>query len=90
MLHTSIFLLDNINLIMKGISEEMARRYAKIDSSRCVACGECSYVCPREAIIIQNGCYAEVDNNLCIGCGLCAKSCPAVCITILQKETVVQ
>lgn len=66
----------------------MAKRYAEVDGSRCVACGECAYACPRKAIAVRGGCYAEVTRETCVGCGLCEKRCPAGCITILQREAV--
>ncbi len=50
---------------------------AENEQDRCIACGVCMKVCPREAITIYHGCYAKVDLEKCIGCGLCEKACPA-------------
>ena len=55
--------------------------YAKVDRSRCAACGACIKVCPKSAMTIYKGCYAEPDMALCVGCGICARECPANCIT---------
>ncbi|MBO4663471.1 MAG: 4Fe-4S binding protein [Bacteroidaceae bacterium] len=56
----------------------MASKYiAENERERCVACGVCMNVCPRDAISIYKGCYAVVDENACIGCGICEKNCPA-------------
>lgn len=57
----------------------MATRKYKAENERyrCVACGVCMKVCPREAITIYKGVYAIVNDDLCIGCGLCEKACPA-------------
>jgi len=56
----------------------MAARYkAESESGRCVACGVCAKVCPKEAVTIYRGCYAVVDEGKCIGCGICVDNCPA-------------
>ena len=64
----------------------MAKRYGKIDPTRCVACGECAYVCPKKAATIVKGCYAAIDAAICVGCGLCETSCPAGCISFIERE----
>ena len=50
---------------------------AENEQDRCVACGVCVKVCPKDAISIYKGCYAVVDEGQCIGCGICEKNCPA-------------
>lgn len=50
---------------------------AENEQDRCVACGVCVKVCPKNAISIYKGCYAVVDEEQCIGCGICEKNCPA-------------
>ncbi|MBS6956069.1 MAG: 4Fe-4S binding protein [Enterocloster asparagiformis] len=63
------------------------KRLAAVDQARCVACGCCAKVCPRQAIRIANGCFAAVDSALCIGCGKCEKECPACIISMNQRQT---
>ena len=41
----------------------------------CLGFGDCSRVCPEDAICIEDG-LARVDRRKCIGCGLCAAACP--------------
>ncbi|HHV30560.1 4Fe-4S binding protein [Acetivibrio mesophilus] len=60
----------------------LAKKYAVVDQSRCVACGECTHVCPKEAISVPHGCFAAVNIEKCIGCGKCARACPAGCIKV--------
>lgn len=53
------------------------RYRAEVEQDRCIACGTCVKVCPRDAIDIWKGCYAVINSDKCIGCGLCEKACPA-------------
>ena len=64
----------------------MAKKSACVDKRRCVACGVCTVVCPRNAIAIHKGCYALAESVNCIGCGKCEKVCPAGCIAIKERE----
>ena len=64
-----------------------ARRKALVDQGRCVACGCCMKVCPKNAITIPKGIHAEIDKERCVGCGKCAKECPASIITVEVAES---
>ncbi|MCD6224025.1 MAG: CoB--CoM heterodisulfide reductase iron-sulfur subunit A family protein, partial [Deltaproteobacteria bacterium] len=52
---------------------------AKIDPSKCSACGVCIAICPYSApLFTEQGPFAgkaEINPILCKGCGLCAASC---------------
>ncbi|MCF2553980.1 MAG: 4Fe-4S binding protein [Frisingicoccus sp.] len=63
-----------------------SKRYAVVDKSRCVACGECALSCRKNAVSVRSGCFAAVDTEHCVGCGLCSKNCPAGCITLMERE----
>ena len=62
------------------------KRSVSVNLKRCVACGSCGKVCPREAIAVSGGCYAAADLEKCVGCGLCEKLCPAGALSILIRE----
>lgn len=65
----------------------MAKKYAFVNRTFCVACGVCQQTCPKSAIDIWKGCYAKVDSTKCVGCGLCTKVCPANVISLeIQEE----
>lgn len=61
------------------------KKYADI-KSRCVACGTCLEVCPRNAISIWRGATAKISKELCIGCGRCVNECPAGQIILLERK----
>ena len=41
----------------------------------CLGYGDCTRVCPKDAISVENG-IAKVDPQKCIGCGMCVRECP--------------
>lgn len=43
-------------------------------AGKCIGCGRCFAVCPRQAHRMQDGRHI-VDRSLCIGCGKCADVC---------------
>jgi len=55
----------------------------KIDRNKCIRCGACVGVCPKNALRLRD--VIVVDNSLCIECGTCAKACPANAITLKKK-----
>lgn len=63
-----------------------SKKYAEVDVHRCVSCGACTNVCPKDAIVIDCGCYAVVQAEACVGCGKCKKICPADCIALRERE----
>lgn len=56
---------------------------------KCVLCGACSAVCPRDCRKISGGRHV-FDRSGCIGCGLCAERCPANALRITGKEMTVR
>ena len=67
---------------------EMAKYKAINEQNRCVACGVCVKICPKDAISIYKGCYAQIDEEKCIGCGICEKNCPAGVIHKVLRQPV--
>ena len=63
-----------------------SKRYADVNTKRCVSCGACQKECPKSAIQVWRGCFAVVDATACVGCGKCVRVCPADCIEFKQRE----
>jgi ferredoxin len=45
------------------------------DQDKCMFCGGCVAVCPKDAIIVYEA-RVEIDKEKCIDCGNCATVCP--------------
>jgi Nif-specific ferredoxin III len=67
-----------------------------IDQKRCIGCGRCYKVCPRDVLELVDRDEDELDEGLdedqmsvmairdamdCIGCGACGRVCPKGCYT---------
>jgi len=53
-------------------------------ANKCIGCGECANVCPRGAIVFEDG--RRINRELCDRCGECAKVCYAEALTIIGKQ----
>jgi pyruvate formate lyase activating enzyme len=64
--------------------ESQAKRHEIMyDSKKCVACGRCAAVCPRNCHSFDE--KHAFGRELCIGCGACAEVCPAKALEIYGK-----
>lgn len=60
--------------------EDTGAMKAVINKELCTACGECTQVCPVDAISLGEK-YAEVSDG-CTLCGMCVEACPEKAITL--------
>lgn len=51
----------------------------KIDTVKCVGCGQCQMVCPNGAVTPKEGKFFITPEE-CMGCGVCATACPVSAI----------
>lgn len=57
----------------------------KIDTEKCISCGNCAAECPKGAIKMKRDSSKKVPNaelSLCIGCGACENTCPVNAVKI--------
>lgn len=62
------------------------KKKALVSAQKCVACGCCIKVCPRNAIEIWKGIMAKIHMEKCIGCGKCATECPGSVILLQEVQ----
>ena len=61
-------------------------RKAVYDTSKCVGCDKCVFICPYKAIEAQPLATPKVDLVKCMGCGACALVCPYNAIEVKGFE----
>ncbi len=54
-----------------------------VSKNKCVGCGLCTDVCPRDAITVSQG-VAQVDKDKCIECQACLRECPQEAIMLIK------
>jgi uncharacterized Fe-S center protein len=64
----------------KGKQEQHSARPMTLEG-RCIGCGECTLVCPRSAIRLEDR-RSTIDQDRCIGCFECMTICPEQAIGI--------
>ena len=57
------------------IRETLTELPCTVEKNLCTGCGECLYVCPVDAIFLEDG-IAHINLDLCNGCSLCPSVCP--------------
>ncbi|HDO19651.1 MAG TPA: ferredoxin [Thermoplasmatales archaeon] len=54
----------------------MGKPKARVNPEKCLGCGGCVAICPKDAILLLTNGYASVDEEKCISCYLCVRYCP--------------
>jgi len=82
--------------LTKGGTEWTPEFVTDLDQAKCIGCGRCYKVCPRNVLdLIERELDADDDDNDddnmmvmalanpsdCIGCGACGRVCPKDCYT---------
>ena len=79
----------------KGGTEWTPQFAIELDQAKCIGCGRCYKVCPRDVLdLVERGLdddNDDEDDNMmvmslanpsdCIGCGSCGRVCPKDCYT---------
>jgi len=59
---------------------------AVYDTTKCVGCDKCTFICPYEAIEAQPLATPEINLDRCVGCGACALVCPHLAVQLKGFE----
>jgi len=61
-------------------------RKAIYDTTKCVGCDKCVFICPYSAIEAEDFATPKILNDYCMGCGACALACPHYAIQVKGFE----
>lgn len=53
---------------------------------KCTGCTKCYFICPDDAIVMDNRFHPEFKFDFCKGCTLCKEICPAEAIEMVIEE----
>lgn len=70
----------------EGITLRRSSLKVKVDKDRCIACGNCVFVCPYHAPTLESENGISFDLDACRGCGLCVAMCPAFALELENWE----
>ena len=78
-------------LVQLGYDKNVLRvvkysRKAVYDTSKCVGCGKCVFICPYDAIKADPFATPTILEEECVGCGACALVCPHGAIEVKGFE----
>lgn len=73
-----------INALKKmGVSVEKLRKTLEEDKDKCIDCGECTGICPVDALsMVKN--ELAIDQEKCIYCRACIPVCPMRALSIKE------
>lgn len=57
---------------------------ARVDASKCKACGKCGKACPFEAVKTDKASVVQWDK--CMGCGVCVDQCSNGAMSLVRDE----
>jgi uncharacterized protein (DUF362 family)/Pyruvate/2-oxoacid:ferredoxin oxidoreductase delta subunit len=76
--------ITNLPPIITKIFKSLVRYYPYSLPSKCIRCGHCVKICPKQCIRLKkNG--IQVGYNQCIACFCCQEACPAAAIGVKKS-----
>ena len=88
--------MANITGKTRGGAEWTPEFVSFLDPKKCIGCGRCYKVCPRDVLTLEERDEDDIDDDAdednmmvmviangadCIGCGSCGRVCPKACYT---------
>ena len=78
--------LQQLGLGKDHLSVVETSNKVKYDTSKCVGCDKCVFICPYGAIEAESFATPKINFERCVGCGACALVCPHFAIELENAE----
>ncbi len=78
--------LDQLGYGKDTLTSIKYSRKAVYDTEKCVGCDKCLFICPYEAIEVQEFATPKINTDSCVGCGACSLVCPHLAIQLKGFE----
>jgi len=78
--------LDQLGFEKNALKVIESSNKIEYDTSKCVGCDKCIFICPYEAIEAEPLATPKIDFEKCVGCGACALVCPHFAIQLKNSE----
>lgn len=62
----------------------------KVDSEKCIGCGECVEICPEDVYELQDEKSVRVNEEQCVGCDMCIEVCEQKAIIVTYNLRTVE
>ena len=79
-------LMEQLGYGTEAITLKRSSLKVQVKEDRCIACGNCVYYCPWDALKLVSPGNVKIDMDLCHGCGLCVSMCPAFALELENWE----
>lgn len=61
-------------------------KFPEVDKEKCIGCGACVSVCPRDVFEMNDGKARIAKPEECIECSACISSCPVEAIKLIEHK----
>ena len=78
--------LDQLGFEKDALKVLESSNKVEYDTSKCVGCDKCVFICPYEAIEVEPLATPKINFEKCVGCGACALVCPHFAIQLKNSE----
>jgi coenzyme F420-reducing hydrogenase delta subunit len=78
--------LDQLGFEKDALKVLESSNKVEYDTSKCVGCDKCVFICPYEAIEAEPLATPKINFEKCVGCGACALVCPHFAIQLKNSE----
>jgi coenzyme F420-reducing hydrogenase delta subunit len=85
-LFLGIKVLEDLGFSRDAVRVIKYSRKAVYDTTKCVGCDKCVFICPYAAIEAEPFATPKILNDYCMGCGACALVCPHHAIQVKGFE----